>query len=320
MRVVIILGSNHANTSRYHGKLNLPRSQLVLAREHSIEIGHTSVQDVPDITVLESILADADTVFWAHPSLTEFDSASSYFRFLEWLKVYQFKHKNIQNFSEISFDLYNWNKAMPALTEDDLVILGASTAAGVGIEDYNDRFSVQVANHFKKNLINIPEMYPGLGTNDRTFDFFSTLDFVPGQIVIIHVAPLERMRYCTADVALTDLQFTNIPRSLQADARELVQIYNQKFLFYRLVRDLRMMIKYSRLAKLKLVFFLDNYKNAQSISFEDQMYFYDMPEYVPRLFLQDSFIDVANDNMHPGKKSNKIMADILIEHIERIYP
>ena len=101
MTTIIIVGSNHANTAKYHNTLGLPASVLVTEIDHGQLIGHTCIQDVPDFGVLETILKNANKVYWAESSEDEFYDADSYYDFLYWLQLYNLKYKNVKNFQTI---------------------------------------------------------------------------------------------------------------------------------------------------------------------------------------------------------------------------
>jgi hypothetical protein len=62
---VIIVGSNHTNTAEYYKVLGLEPSVLVTTVNHGQLIGHTCIQDIPDHSVLEIILRNANEVYWA---------------------------------------------------------------------------------------------------------------------------------------------------------------------------------------------------------------------------------------------------------------
>ena len=99
----------------------------------------------------------------------------------------------------------------------------------------------------------------------------------------------------------------------------MLEIYHKDFLFYELLCKIRAIVKIAREQKLKLVFWLIDYKNENIYSKVDQLYFYNMPEFVPASWLENYMVDSAEDNLHPGVESNKILANTLIKYIETIY-
>ena len=46
---VIIIGSSHNNTAEYYKKLGVAPSNLIISNNDLLTIGHTSVQDIPDL-------------------------------------------------------------------------------------------------------------------------------------------------------------------------------------------------------------------------------------------------------------------------------
>ena len=312
MLKTIIVGSNHTSTAEYYKKINVDPSVLVLSTEQVYTVGHTAIQDIPDYHDMEFILSRADQVFWAECSAAEFSSSDSYYDFLYWLQLYNLKFNNVKNIHTISFDPYAWNTAIPTMTEDDIVFFGGSITAGVGLSDPNTWYSNIIADHFKKHSINLAQT-PGINNNTKTFDLFTQTKFVPGQIVIMQITPLERIRYCNEQTGLLeDLQFSTVKGQ-----RELLEVYHRQFLFYNLLLYTRAMINVARTNKLRFVMFHDNYKLGPAI--EEQLYFYQYPEFVPKTLLQDYNIDCAEDNIHPGIKSNQFIAHTIIDYINTIY-
>lgn len=315
---IVIIGSNHSNTAEFYKKINCAPSELITSVNHNVLCGHTSVQDIPDLLQLESVLKNANEVYWAHPSVDEFDSKDSYYRFLEWFKIYNLKFENVKNFHTISVDPYCWNLQLPALTDDNIVFFGGSTTRGCGVSNPDDWFCNIVAKHFNKTVVNLAQQDFGINNNDWCFDIFCNLNPLPGQIIVFHVPPLFRIRYCNEQSQLLNLQLARLPHDVD-NHKSLISVYNQQYLFYRLLVQIRTMIKISRYNKLKFVFWLDNYKDPFSYSYENQMFFYEFPEFIPSLKMQDYMIDIAEDNMHPGTQSHKFISCAIIEHIEHLY-
>lgn len=102
-------------------------------------------------------------------------------------------------------------------------------------------------------------------------------------------------------------------------SRSLLDIYHKDFLFYELMVKLRLVLQIARSKKLKFVFWLVDYKNPKIYSLEDQMYFYDFPEFIPRHLIENYLVDQGTDNLHPGIESNKIMAESVINYMNQIY-
>lgn len=316
MSKIIIVGSNHANTAEYYKTLGLPASVLVTNVDHDQLIGHTCIQDIPDCAILEIVLKNADEVYWAESSKDEFFNDDSYYDFLNWLRDYNLKHHNVKNFKAIRLDPYVWTTQLPELTAQDMVFFGSSTTQGHGIDNPVDQYANIVATHFKKNAINIPKIVNSLGNNDKSFDLFFQLDFIPGQMVVLHVAPLMRMRYCADNHQLVEVQLAT---AILPNHKQLVQVFTEEFSFYNLLVKIRAMVKFAREKKLKFVFFLDDYKQG-SISDRDQQYFYEFPEYLsPTNLKNEMFQDYGTDNKHPGIKSNKAISDHIIKHMENLY-
>jgi len=314
MTTIIIVGSNHTNTAKYHNTLGLPASVLVTEIDHGQLIGHTCIQDVPDFGVLETILKNANEVYWAHPDPSEFSDNNSYYEFLNWLKDYNLKYHNIKNFDSITFDPYHWNNKF-TVNIDHAVFIGCSFTAGVGLSDPSTHYANIVSSHFNKKLLNLGQ--PG-GSNSLIFDKFFQLDLYPGQVVVLQLTMLDRLHYCDANKKLIGLLLSTSPIEKNLH-QAMLEVYHKDFLFYELLCKIRAVIKVARLQQLKLVFWLIDYKHENKYSRLDQTYFYNMPEFVPASWLENYLVDLAEDNQHPGIESNKIIANVLIKYIETVY-
>jgi hypothetical protein len=314
MSKIIIVGSNHANTAEYYKTLGLPASVLVTNVDHGQLIGHTCIQDIPDYAILEIVLKNADEIYWAESNKDEFFDDDSYYNFLDWLKDYNLKYKNVKNFELIKFDPYKWPQNI-TVDPDHAIFIGCSFTAGVGLSDPDTHYSTAVANHFNKKLLNLSQ---GGGSNNLIFDRFTQLDCYPGQLVVLQFTGLERLHYCDTDKKLSPvlLSTSQVEKNLH---RAMLEVYHKDFLFYELLCKIRAIVTIARAQKLKLVFWLIDYKHNKVYSKLDQLYFYDMPEFVPASWMADFIVDAAEDKVHPGIESNKNIANTLIKYIETIY-
>jgi hypothetical protein len=314
MSTIIIVGSNHANTAEYYKTLGLPASVLVTKIDHGQLIGHTCIQDIPDHAILEIVLKNADEVYWAESNKDEFFDEDSYYDFLDWLKDYNLKYKNVKNFELIKFDPYRWSQNI-TVEPDHAIFIGCSFTAGVGLSDADTHYSTVVANHFNKKLLNLSQSG---GSNNLIFDRFTQLDFYSGQLVVLQFTVLDRLHYCDTVKKLSPLLLSTsqIEKNLH---RAMLEVYHKDFLFYELLCKIRAIVTIARAQKLKLVFWLADYKHNEIYSKLDQLYFYDMPEFVPASWMADFIVDASEDKVHPGIESNKNIANTLIKYIETIY-
>jgi hypothetical protein len=310
---ILILGSNHDNTAVAYKKFGLPQSTLVNSVSLEFQVGHTARQDFCTDHDLEQVLKKADKVFWADSDWQEFNSKEIYYEFLEWLKKYQHSHGNIVNFNQIKVDPYRWKSQLPELTANDMVFLGCSFTAGAGLSDSNTHYASILAKHFHKNKINLSQ--PG-GSNYRSFDIFSQLDFHPGQLVVLQLTELARLRYCSDDKLLQEIPLASSKSTTSA----MLELYNDNFLLYEQLVQLRLVIKLAREKNLRLIFWLIDYKDKNLYSKECQMYFYEFKEFIPAYAIENFIVDLAEDKVHPGIESNRILATAIIQHIERTYP
>ena len=313
----LLLGSSDISTSLAHKKFNLPESVLVPSAGQDYTVGHTSRQEFNSDNELEQVLKSADVVLWAFPKASEFISEQVYYDTLDWLKQYHKKFKNVQNLQDIKLDPYNWKSKVPKLTDNDIVFIGSSNTLGVGLPSVEHRYANIVAKHFGKNGIVMQELFRTKGNNDKSIDIFSQCDFNPGQIVVLQSAPLMRIRYCNEQNKLIDSQLFSAENF--ANHRSIVDVFSKEFLFYRFAINMRLITQLARAKKLRFVFFLDDYK-SEDITHKDQMCFYDMPEFLSgSQIANDTHVDLANDNAHPGVEANRRIAQHIIDHIEYLY-
>jgi hypothetical protein len=311
---VIIVGSNHTNTADYHTTLKLPPSVLVTRIDHGHSVGHTCIQDIPDYSILEQVLKNADEVYWAESSKDEFFNDGSYYAFLDWLKDYNLTYKNVKNFELIKFDPYGWPQNI-TVDPDHAIFIGCSFTAGVGLSNSDTHYSTIVTTHFNKKLLNLAQ---GGGSNNLIFDRFTQLDCYPGQLVVLQFTGLDRLHYCDTNKQLLPLLLSTSPIEKNLH-QSMLEVYHKDFLFYELLCKIRGIVKIARAQRLKLVFWLDDYKLNEKYSKLDQLYFYNMPEFVPATWMADYIVDPAEDKIHPGIESNKNIAKTLIKYIEKIY-
>jgi hypothetical protein len=310
----IIVGSSHPNTAEFYKKIGTSPSVLVNDSEQQYSVGHTSIQDIPVLEKLELVLSQADVVYWAESAIDEFYSDTEFYNFLNWIKDYNLRHKNIVNFANIKFDAYNWNSNFVA-SPDHAVFFGCSFTAGVGLSDPATHYATQVAQHFDKPLLNLA--LAG-GSNNLVFDRFTQLNFHENQLVVVQLTTPDRIHYCNESRQLYPIMFSDkkLDKNLQ---RTLIHLYHKDFLFYEILVKMRALISMARAKKLRLVFWLINYKNNDMYSALDQTYFYDMKEFVPASWMANYMIDHAEDGLHPGIESNKFIANTLIKYIETVY-
>jgi hypothetical protein len=311
----MVIGSNHENTANYYLQLNLPISKLITSAKQEYTVGHTCIQDVPDHLQLEKILSGADRVYWSTPAVEEFSDFEAYIDFLNWLKDYNLQYRNVVNLGSIKFDPYGWNKHIP-VHKNQAVFLGCSFTAGVGLPDPTTHYASLTAQHFNLDLLNLS--VPG-SSNNLIFEKFFQIDFFPEQLIVVQFTFLGRLRYCDHTNKLKNIMLADSHGLDKNLHRYMLEIYNKDFLFYEFLVKLRAMITIADSKKLRLIFWLADYKNKNEYSILDQTYFYHLKQFVPASWIQDYLIDVAQDKKHPGVESNKILSQILIKYIETVY-
>lgn len=308
---ILILGDNTEETSKLYQKLGLPPSKLITSVDQEYQVGHTSRQDFNSDIDFENVLSQADSVIWANRGCESFGTKEIYYDFLDWIKQYQYRHHNIKNFESIKFDPYHWKPQVKTVEKDDLIALGCSLTAGTGLTDLSQGWSAIVSNNLGLQNKNFGQ--PG-GSLQKLFSIFNRLDFYQGQTVILQVPPLPRIKYVLENGTLQDVM---LGRSNSSD--QLLAVFNDRYLFYNAYEMILSMVKRCRSSNVKFVFFLFDYKTDYFYNHEDQMYFYDLPEFVPNLSIQNYKVDVGTDNLHPGPKSHEYLAEVITNHFNRLY-
>ncbi len=136
--------------------------------------------------------------------------------------------------------------------------------------------------------------------------------------MVLQLTALDRLHYCDIKKKLNRLVLATSPIEKNLH-QAMLEVYHKDFLFYELLCKIRAIVKVAKLQKLKLVFWLIDYKNENVYSKADQAYFYNMPEFVPASWIENYRVDGAEDQKHPGIESNKILANALIKYIETIH-
>lgn len=314
---IIILGSANETTSIAYKQLGLPESILVTSTVQEFSCGHTSPHDIPDQTELENLLSRS-RVYWAFPEIAEFDSEEIYYFYLDWIKGYQSKYNNIENFNSITFDPYNWKSQLPILKANDCVFIGCSFTEGIGLNNPpEESYTKLVSNYYGANCVNLGK---NGSSNYRSFDLISQLDFYQEQRVILQITMPARLRYIDENKKICDLMlsFPWTKGLQQTHSRALIDVYNKNYLLYQLIVKLRTFIKLARAQKLKFIFWLIDYK-TDTFSKKEQLCFFEYPEFVPAQLMQNYLVDRGNDGLHPGAESQKLIANAIIDHMNKLY-
>lgn len=198
------------------------------------------------------------------------------------------------------------------ITDKNIVFLGCSFTAGIGLEDITGRYSTIMAAHYNKEELNFAM---GGGSNYRSFDIFGQLNFINNRsILVLQLTELSRIRWY--DSKIQDRMLSIHP------SKELLYTYNDKFLIYDLIRQLRIIVKYCREKQVGLIIW-----NIARFADEDlwqqlESYLLQFPEYIYINDRWDEFdsyrVDDAPDG-HPGPESNRLIAEKLIKHLDSLY-
>lgn len=211
-------------------------------------------------------------------------------------------------------------KSTPVIvTDNDIAFLGCSYTAGTSLPNTATRYSTLVSQQYNKKEINLAK--GGVG-NYRNFDLFGQTMFEPGSVLILQLTELSRVRWY--DNRIIDQQLSVKPDKL------LMHVYNDKFLIYDLIRQLRIIVKYCRSTQIKLVIWSNASLGNTELDTVLEQYLSEFPEYLylnkrighPDSYRVDNGLDGANQELgvgHPGPESNKIIAQQVIEQYNKLY-
>jgi hypothetical protein len=303
--MILIVGSAQIKTAHYHRTLKLPESLLFTGTETGATVYHTSLADCPE---LADHLHKFTQVYWAESLQLEFNSYQEYFDTLYVIKDYV---KNLDPFNIKPKRLFE--NTQP----ESSVFLGCSHTVGVGLDDPNDNYVLQVCKHFNTSAHNLAK--GGLG-NFRSFNTFNQYEFCEEQIVILQLTDIGRLQ-----IFLDDNQNAMLEQQLHnLKARAYFQVFNDKQLLYMLLDRLDLVIKYTRSAKLRFAFFNlggnpdgDNSYENSFLRKTTEYYLKDYKEYVPDVLAKN--VDRGNDGLHFGPLSHRIWANLIIKKIEDLY-
>jgi hypothetical protein len=205
------------------------------------------------------------------------------------------------------------------VTDSDIAFFGCSYTYGTALPSTAKRYSTIISQHYGKKEINLAKGGTG---NYRTFDLFGQIEFSAGSMLVVQIAELSRVRWYNDRII--DQQLSVNPDKI------LMHVYNDKFLIYDLIRQLRIIVNYCRSKQIKFVIWSNASLGNTNLDDILEQYLGEFPEYLyvnKRINQEDSYrIDNAIDGRdqplgagHPGPESHKIIASRLINHFTQLY-
>jgi hypothetical protein len=208
----------------------------------------------------------------------------------------------------------------PTITKDDIVFFGCSfTDNKCNFVESEKMYTSIMAKYYDKKLVNLSRGGHG---NYRSFDIFGQLNFVDeGTMIVLQLTELSRIRWYNTKVVDYHLS--------QSPDKSLVTVYNDQFLIYDLIRQLRIIVSLCRSRKLKLIIWSIARFWDSNLDNSIETYLGKFLEYVfmdNRLNTPTSYrVDTGRDGTsklgtgHPGPKSNQLIAEKLILHFNNLY-
>ena len=207
---------------------------------------------------------------------------------------------------------------LPVVSTNDILYLGCSYTEGVGVT-LTQRYSHIISKLLEKNEVNLSAGGKG---NYRSFDLFGQLDITEGTIVVLQLTELSRIRWYDNN-SIDDIKLSNNP------TRQLLFTYHDKFCIYDTIRQLRIIVNYCRVKKLKLIIWSIARFNNEFLDNVIDQYLNKFPEYI---YMDNSLdgtntyrVDNGSDGSellgtgHPGPKSHEIIAEQLMTHLKKLY-
>jgi hypothetical protein len=315
----LVIGSHYETTAEYYKKIGLTPSILITSTEQIFDVGHTSIQDMYDFQSLEQVAKNVENIYWAECNVEEFGTLDNYIDFIFWLKDFNRRYNTVRNFESVVIDPYQINSVYNP-TADHAVFFGCSYTTGTGLSDHDTHYSTLLSNRYKKQVYNLSR--PG-GSNDLIFNRFVNTQWNPGQIAVVQLTFPFRLYYCNENYKKYNVILSNNNDNAglknKIINRSLVEVYQKPWIFSQLLDKITAIDQIAKQNNLKMALWLIDYKNPELYSVYDQTYFYHMKSFVPASLMQNYLVDSAEDNVHPGVQSNRIIADVLHKFISEVY-
>lgn len=207
---------------------------------------------------------------------------------------------------------------IPTIKKDEIIFFGCSYTNGTGLSDPTENWTHIFSQSLKKNQRNMS--VPGTN-NYSNFDLFSQLEFESDQnIVVFEITELSRIQWY-------DQQLKNI--MIQWDhSRTLLPVYNDYFLIFELLKNLRCFMMLCHLKKLRPVVWSIAKPGKLHEIFENYLSQYSEYVYLDNSiggadsYRVDNGLDGAGKPLghgHPGPESHKLIAQKLLAHYNKLY-
>lgn len=212
------------------------------------------------------------------------------------------------------------------VNDNDIIFLGCSYTAGVGLTSLKQRYSNLVSNFFNKNEINCAK---GGASNYYSFKQFNSLNFKSqNNLVIFQITELARIEYFNPKVQ--SFESIMLSNTHHKKLPHLLETFDDFYLINDLLSRLTLLINFCREKKLKLVIWsIARIPGNEVLETQLENYLLGFKEYIQldnRLDTPTSYrVDNAADGTsqlgtgHPGPESNKLIAEKLITHINNLY-
>jgi hypothetical protein len=207
---------------------------------------------------------------------------------------------------------------LPVIKKDHVVFFGCSYTNGHGLSDPDLNWTNLFSKSIKKNQLNLAIS----GTNNyRNFDVFSQLEFGSDQnVIVFEITQLSRLQWYNQGLDDVMIQWDH--------CRALVPVYNDHFLVFELLKNLRNFLTICRLKKLRPIVWNIAKPGMLNEIFENYLSQY--PEYVyldnsiggVNSYRVDNALDGAGKPVghgHPGPESHKLIAQKLLAHYNKLY-
>lgn len=206
------------------------------------------------------------------------------------------------------------------MLNDEILFFGCSyTDTNGGFVNSDKMYPTLMSNYFNRIEKNFAKK--GCG-NYRSFDVLSKTSLQNNSILIFQITELSRIQYY--DNAIKDISLRN------TNNKCLLEIYNDNFLIYEVIRNLNFLTQLCRAKQIKLVIWsIARFGNEKlDTFFENKLSMY--PEYVyldnsldsPNTYRVDNGYDGIGKEIgvgHPGPKSNKLIFEKLIIKYNQLY-
>jgi len=218
------------------------------------------------------------------------------------------KHSvEVENLDYYKLDELIYQDAVPDCNEPSLYLFGGSIVAGDHLKNRSDRFGELLSQKRNLKIVDHAKISTGLR---RSFEQLISSNPKPNDVVILDTTIPTRLRIAkhnqVQDLLLHDC------------SRDIVMSFTDEQIFYNHVSYINAFVRYTRLLKVKFVFYSNQYYDPMHMDY--MLNYSQHPEWCLKTSMAaDVPVDFCKDNQHPGPIAHSIIAQLLNQKIIELY-